>query len=106
MNETNIMYDGEKIEVIDPDFYWIDAKSSLKEIQKRNLNSYKLTILEAFRANIGYAKKTNYILQKITKYEYIDSSASAIMIKIKEDMEKYYKERINTIDDLHTILRR
>jgi len=33
-------------------------------------------------------------------------TASTAMIKIKEDMEKYYKEEINTIDDLHNIVRR
>ena len=33
-------------------------------------------------------------------------TASNAFIKIKEDMEKYYKEKINTIDDLHNIIRR
>ena len=106
MNGSNILYDGKKIEVIDPDFYWIDKETNTSEIQKRNLNSYKNTILVEFRANIGYYKKTNYVLQKILKYEYMPMTASTAMIKIKEDMEKYYKEEINTIDDLHNIARR
>ncbi len=106
INETNILYDGEKLEVIDPDFYDKDMKLPLEEIQKRNLKNYKLTITGLLRGNIGYSKKTKYILEKITKYEYTNIPVSEIMIIIKEEMEKYYREKINTIDDLHEILRR
>lgn len=106
VNETNIMYDGEKLEVIDFDFYWIDEKSSFEKIHKINSNSYKITILEQFRDNIYHNPKTIYILDKITKYEYMSINASDAMIRIKEEVEKYYKEKIDTIDDLNTILRR
>ena len=106
LNETNILYDGEKLEVIDSDFYDIDVKMPLEEIQKRNLNDYKTTILPLFIYNIGYIKKTKNILKKIIKYEYMNIKASDAIIGIKEEMEKYYKEKIKTIDDLHTILRR
>ena len=105
-HEGNIMYDKNKLEVIDTDFYKTDVDLPLEVIEKRNLNYYKLVISGLFRRGIMYTKETKYIIDRIIKYEYLTISGSEMLIKIKEEMEKYYKEKIDTIDDLHTILRR
>lgn len=105
-HEGNIMYDKEKLEVIDTDFYETNVDLPLEIIKKKNLDYYKLTIAGLLKRGIMCTKKTRYIIDKITKYEFLTMSGSEMLIKVKEDMEKYYKEQINKIEDLHTILRR
>ncbi len=105
-HEGNIMYDTEKLEVIDTDFYQINVDLPLDSIKKKNSDYYKLIIGGLLKRGIMCTKETRYIIDKIIKYEDLTISGSEMLIKVKELMEKYYKEKINTIDDLHTILRR
>ena len=105
-HEGNIMYDKEKLEVIDTDFYKVNVDMPVENIKKLNSDYYKFTISGLLKRGIKYTNQTRYVFDKITKYEYLTLSASELLIKIKEEMEKYYKEKIDTIDDLHEVLRR
>lgn len=105
-HEGNVMYDKEKLEVIDTDFYKINVDIPVKNITRLNLDYYKFTISGLLKRGIKCTDKTRYIFDKIVKYEYLTKSGSELLIKIKEDMEKYYKEKIDTIEDLHEVLRR
>jgi len=105
-HDGNIMYDKEKLEVIDTDFYKTNVDLPVEVIKKRNLDYYKLIISGLLRRGIMYTNKTKYIFDKVIKYEYLTTSGSELLVKIKEEMEKYYKEKIDAIEDLHAIIRR
>ena len=102
----NIMYDGNIIEVIDTDSYRFKYNYTTDDVVKENLKRYSFVIYNLLVNNIKFNKNTNYIIQKAFVYTHTMISVSEILIKLKETMEKYYKEEINTIDDLYAIIRR
>ena len=59
-----------------------------------------------FITSIGINKNTQYIIDKINFNKYTGYRASEIIIKIKDEMEKYTKEQIETVEDFNRIIRK
>ena len=106
LHSNNIIYDGKLLQVIDPDEYAIRDFESVDNIKTINFKYNRIMVSNLFITNIGLNKNTEYILDKINSYKYSEVKASEFIIWIKEDMEKHYKETINTIDDFNNIVKR
>ncbi len=106
LSSSNVMYDGNQFGVIDPDEYGIRYGATIDEVKEKNHDYYRNLITGLFLTSIVRNKNAQYILDRIKQYKSCDEKVSEIIIKIKEDMEKYYKETIGTVDDLNNIIRR
>lgn len=106
LHSDNVIYDGNLIQIIDPDEYGIRESSTKEAIKDINFKYYKTLISHLFIANIGINQNTQYIIDRINFHKYTGKTASEIIIKIKEEMEEYTKERIQTVDDFNSIIRR
>lgn len=106
LHSDNVIYDGNLIQIIDPDEYGIRESYTIEAIKDINFKYYKTLISNLFIANIGIKEKTQYIIDRINFHKYTGKTASEIIIKIKEEMEEYTKERIQTVDDFNSIIRR
>jgi len=105
-HSANIMYDGNLIQVIDPDDYGINNFYTEKEVKIRNYQYNRIMMCNLFLSNIKLNKYTNYITDKVYQYKCCDAKVSDILINIKEDIEKYYKENINTVNDFNNMIRK
>lgn len=104
LHSENILYDGKNYSVIDHDENGLYRKP--QDAKSDNRFYYRTVIGNLFINNIENNKHTRLIKENINKYIYMKMFPSEMIVKVKEEMEKYYKEKIDTIDDLHTILRR
>lgn len=106
LHDENILYDKNKLSVIDTDLYLKAGDLySKKEILERNINSYKnviknLTIFSSLKFNCS-----SFIINKALKYEKLNISASEMIYKLKCDLDKYYKTDIQSIDDIKKVSR-
>lgn len=105
-HSNNIMYDGKILEVIDPDEYGINGIYNVEYVKRLNLGAYRTMICNLFIFNIPFNKNSKYIIDRINKYKYIDARTSEIIINIKEDIEKHYKEKISTLEEFNKLTRR
>lgn len=106
-HDENLLYDGTKFTVIDHDEY-CGNKSNLylaKEIEDINIGYYKNIIKQLVIYNLGSIKDCKFILNKASKYKELKMSGSEMLYKIKEDLDRYFKEDIKTIDDVKKISR-
>lgn len=101
----NVLYDGETIQIIDTDDYKI-IDENIEKIKSENLYAYKTMICNLFVSNLVLNKHTKNIIDKINLYRYMRITASETIIKIKNEMEKYAKEQIETVDDFNRIIRK
>ena len=106
LHSDNVIYDGNLIQIIDPDEYGIRDIYTVDEIKDINFKYYRTLVSNLFITNIGINNKTQYIIDKITFHKYTGKTASEVIIKIKDEMEKYTKETINTVDDFNRIIKR
>lgn len=106
LHSNNIIYDGNLIQIIDPDDYEIRHNYNYNKIKELNFKDYMTVISNQFVINIGISTKTRYIIDKINIYKYTGKTASEFIIKIKDEMEKYTKEKIETVEDFNNIIRR
>ena len=102
----NVIYDGNLVQIIDPDEYGIRDIYTADEIKDINFKYYRTLISNLFITNIGINKNTQYIIDKINFHKYTGYRASEVIINIKYEMEKYTKETINTVDDFNSIIKR
>ena len=105
-HEGNIMYNGKKFEVIDTDFYQAPVPFSPKEIKSDNLTHYRFIISRLLNENLKYSEDTKYVIEQVRKYVCKNLLPSDMIMLIKEDIEDYCKEEINTLDDFQKIIRR
>lgn len=105
LHGKNAIYDGESIQIIDTDDYKI-VDDSIEKITEKNLKAYKEMICNLFVSNLALNKHTRNIIDKINIYRYMRITASETIIKIKNDLEKYAKEQIETVDDFNRIIRK
>lgn len=106
LHSDNVIYDGNLVQIIDPDEYGIRDIYTVDEIKDTNFKYYRTLISNLFITNIGINKNTQYIIDKINLYKYTGYRASEVIINIKYEMEKYTKETINTVDDFNSIIKR
>lgn len=106
LHSDNVIYDGNLIQIIDPDEYGIRESYTKEEIKAINFKYYRTLISHLFIANIGIKENTQYIIDRINFHKYTGKTVSEIIIKIKEEMEEYTKERIQTVEDFNGIIRR
>jgi len=105
-HSENIMYNQKMFEVIDTDEYSIRDYATIEEVTDINMKNHRKLITNLFITNIKNNSHTKYILDRINIYKYSGMPASQIIIKIKEDMEKHYKESIETVDDFNEVIRK
>lgn len=107
-HRENIMYDGELLQVIDPDEYEISNSLSNKQVIDYNNYYHRTTLGTLFMSNVNLSlnKKIRYVLDKIPKYAYLSIKPSEMIIDIKEKIYGCVKEDFDTLDDLNEILRR
>lgn len=106
LHSDNVIYDGNLMQIIDPDEYGIRDIYTVEEIKDTNFKYYRTLISNLFINDLEINKNTQYIIDKINLYKYTGYRASEVIIKIKDDMEKYTKETINTVDDFNRIIKR
>lgn len=106
LHSDNVIYDGNLVQIIDPDEYGIRDIYTVDEIKDINFKYYRTLISNLFITNIGINKNTQYIIDKINFHKYTGYRASEVIINIKYEMEKYTKETINTVDDFNSIIKR
>ena len=106
LHSDNVIYDGNLVQIIDPDEYGIRDIYTTEEIKDINFKYYRTLISNLFITNIGINKDTQYIIDKINFHKYTGYRASEVIIKIKDEMEKYTKEQIETVDDFNRIIRK
>ena len=106
LHSDNVIYDGNLVQIIDPDEYGIRDIYTTEEIKDINFKYYRILISNLFITNIGINKDTQYIIDKINFHKYTGYRASEVIIKIKDEMEKYTKEQIETVDDFNRIIRK
>ena len=103
-HEDNLLYNGNKYSVIDPDENGI-VNSSLRA-KEFNHRFHRVLIGNLFLGNLENIKHTKVIRDNITKYKYMDLKPSQMIFQVKDDMEKYTKEQIETVDDFNRIIRK
>lgn len=105
-HEQNLLYDGKKYSAIDHDRNTIE--NGIKEIKIKNQGSYRTLIINLFVDNLRNIDfdHTKLIRKQIYQYRYIRIKPSELIITIKEELDKIYKEDINTLDDITQILKR
>lgn len=106
LHSENVIYDGNLVQIIDPDEYGIRYSYSSDEIKDINFKYYRTLISNLFITNIGLNKHTQYIIDRINLHKYSGNRASEIIIQIKDDMEKYIKGQIETVEDFNNIIRK
>lgn len=104
MHEENVLYDGKKFSVIDPDEN--GRSKDIESVFDTNHFIHRALISNLFIMNLSKTKKTKVIRDKITKYKYMPVRPSELIVQVKDDMERYYKEKIDTLDDINKIVRR
>ncbi|MBQ2946386.1 MAG: hypothetical protein IJE04_00850 [Bacilli bacterium] len=108
LHSDNVIYDGNLIQIIDPDEYGIRDIYTVEEIKDTNFKYYRTLISNLFIANIhGITNRhSDYLIDRINRYKYSGYRTSEIIIKIKDDMEKYTKEQIEIPNDFNRIIRK
>lgn len=106
LNSKNVLYNGQKYIVIDPDDYCISQVYGSEFIEERNFKYYRIMFTNLFVKKILVNKNTRFMLDKINEYKYSNMLVSEIIIKIKEEIDKEFKSDINTIDELKEIFKR
>lgn len=102
----NVIYNDE-FKVIDPDCYTIVNSYEIADIKKLNHKIHRGTILNLFV--LPYLKKREkhkFIIDKADYYRDKDIKVSELILSFKDDLEKYCKEEIHTMDEFSKILRR
>lgn len=104
LHDENVLYDGNKYSVIDPDENAIsDNPLRAKEF---NNKAHRMLIGNLFLDNIESIKHTRLIRKNIYEYKNIGIRPSEMIAQVKSDMENYYKEKIETLEDINNIIRR
>lgn len=106
LHAGNIIYDDEKLQIIDPNEYIIKPNYDIVDVIGENAKTYRIMFTNLFKSFIFHNKESRFILQKLNKYENSGYSASEIITKLKEDIEKHYKEEINTLEEFNRIVRK
>ena len=104
LHDENILYDGEKYSVVDPDENAVI--SDALRAKEFNYRFHRILIGNLFLENIEDIKHTKLIRDNITKYKYMFIRPSEMIFQVKDDMERYYKEKIETVEDVNNIIRR
>lgn len=104
MHDENVLYDGNKYSVIDPDEN--GRSSDLGSVFDSNHFIHRILISNLFLENLSKIKRTKVIKDKVTKYKYMSMKPSEMIVQVKDDMEKYYKENVDTIEDVINIVKR
>lgn len=104
-HSENVMYDGNLIQVIDSDDYGITDFYTEDAVKERNYEYNRIMMCNLCLTNIKLNKHTDYITDRIIRYKHSDVKVSEILVNIKEDIEKHYKENISTINDFNNIIR-
>ena len=101
LSADNILYSDE-FKVIDPDYYVVDNSYDVDYINKLNHEIYKGTILDLFVYPYLKNKENHkFIIDRAEYYNHKDIKASELILCFKEDMEKYYKEEFETINEFN-----
>lgn len=104
LHDENILYDGCKYTIIDPDENGISRNVVLT--REANNKGHRILLCNLFLDNIKKLEHTQLIRENIERYKKTIIRPSDMIIQIKEDMENYYKEKVETVDDLKNIIRR
>ena len=105
-SSDNVIYNNE-FKVIDPDCYTIINDYGVDDIKKLNHKIYKDVILNLIvLPYIKKREKYKFIIDRTNYYRDKDIKVSELILNFKDDLEKYYKEEIYTMNGFNKILRR
>ena len=99
----NVLYDGKQYSVIDHDENAL--ANYLSDVKLRNQQSHRTLINNLFIENLVKFNIKRVILEKINKYRMMKIYPSEMIVTIKEDLDKYFKEDINSIEDIKNIMK-
>ena len=103
-HSKNVLYDGNMYSVIDHDENGIS--NNLEDTKKRNQHAHRVLIGNLFIEKLKNFKHTRLIKKNIDKYIYSTIKPSEMIVSIKEQLDKEYKEDIRELDDITKIVRR
>ena len=104
LHDQNVLYDGKKYSVIDHDENGI--KEDISTVRRTNRQMHRILIGNLFIENLRKLERTKLITDKIQIYKFMKMPPSEMIVQIKSDMDKYYKEDVSTIEELKDIIRR
>ena len=104
LHDENILYDGENYSVIDFDESGISG--NIQYASYTNRHYHNILIGNLFLENLYKIKSPQLIIDKVNKYKLMSMRPSEIIGQVKEDIEKYYKEDIDVLDDINNFIRR
>jgi len=104
LHDDNVLYDGEKYSVIDFDESGIS--SDIQYASNANRRYHNILIGNLFLENLYKIKSSQIIIDKINKYKFMSIRPSEMIVQVKNDIEKYYNEDIDVLDDINNIIRR
>ena len=104
LHDRNVLYDGKKYSVIDHDENGI--KEDVSTVRRTNRQMHRILIGNLFIENLRKLERTKLITDKIQIYKFMDMKPSEMIVQIKSDMDNYYKEDINTVEEVKDIIRR
>ena len=95
----NILYDQNKLSVIDPDeFSHLDYLTT-DQVKRDNNNQYRSLIVNLFLRNLQFNEQS-FKLYRIDDYRRSNIPVSEIIYRIKRDLDRYYNVDIQTLDEL------
>lgn len=102
----NVLYDGKNYSVIDHDEDGILQNS--ENVKKRNQHVHRTLIGNLFIEKLEEIdwKHTKLIRENIYEYMYSKIRPSEMIIRVKEQIDKEYKEDIKELEDIKNIVRR
>lgn len=111
-HDGNIIYNEKKYRVIDPDDYGLytldtEITNSYGElynpklvVQNKNRSMHRIVICNLFISNLKSVPHTKLILDKISKYKKLEVFPSEIIMSVKDDLDRTFKDDIKTLDYL------
>ena len=105
-HSENVLYDGNSYSVIDHDENGIS--NSLEDAKKRNQQAHRTLIGNLFLEKLAEFdfEHTRLIRKNIYNDMYTSIRPSEMIIKIKEQIDKEYKEDIQELEEIKNIVRR
>ena len=99
VHSSNILYDGNRFRIIDPDYYSISHLHA-EEIFYKNEKRIKNIIFGLLTERISHLKHSDDILNELRKYCIYEYEINQMLLDTKNILEYYYNKRIDRLEDI------
>lgn len=105
-HSENLLYNGNDYSAIDHDENGIGK--DIESIKEQNRHRYRILMGNLFLNNLEGINNRHLklIKDRIREYKYLQIEPSEMILKVKEDVDKYFKEEISSLEDITNIIKR